>query len=147
MPDLLAGSTVRALDTTVTVSNSQGTSVDVTSTTFTTSGTDCAVTFTAPTTGRVLIHTSARLINSSTNGSLAAPETRTGGVIGSGTIVDAAADTNAVAHYGNSFSRATSTHLLSGLTPGATYNTRILMRAQGATASIANRELIVAPAT
>jgi hypothetical protein len=150
MPDLLAGSTMRALDTTVTVSNIQGASVTTTSTTYTTSGADCAVVFVAPTTGRVLISINARLANSATNGTLISAQTRTGGTIGGGTVVEDASDAWCVSHYGGTaFERQGITHLLTGLTPGATYNTRLLMRGSvdTATASYANRELIVWPAT
>jgi hypothetical protein len=152
MPDLLAGSTVRALDTTVTVSNAQGTSVATTSTTFTTTGTDCALTFVAPTTGRVKIHTAARMVMTpatSTGGAIIAPQTRTGGTIGGGTIFEDASDPIGPSHYGDSFSSIGRCHLLTGLTPGATYNTRLLMRTSNAaqTANFANRELIVEPST
>jgi hypothetical protein len=155
MPDLLAGSIMRALDTTATLASVAGTSIDTTSITYTaavTGGTyaDCAVVFVAPTTGRVKIYTSARLINSgATAGTLIVPETRTGGIIGAGTVVETASDGNGVSHYGTTFSRLGATHLLSGLIPGATYNARLLHRTSVATgtASIALRELIVEPAT
>jgi hypothetical protein len=155
MPDLLAGSTVRALDTTPAQASVAGTSIDATIITYgtaVTAGTyaDCAVVFVAPTTGRVKIHASARLTNSATtSGSLIAPETRLGGTIGAGTIVEAAADANGASHYGNTFARLGVTHLLTGLTPGATYNTRLLHRSSvgTATASFALRELVVEAAS
>lgn len=148
MTDLLAGSPITALDTPPTATSSSGTTVTTTSTTFTTSGTDVAVTFTAPTTGRVLIQTTARMVNtSSTSGTLISPETRTGSTVGSGTVTEAAADTNGASHYGSTFARITASHPLSGLTPGAVYNTRLLMRSSVGTetASFANRELTVLP--
>lgn len=148
MGDLLAGTTVKALDTTVTVANAQATTVTTTSTSYTTSGTDCAVSFVAPTTGRVIIHTIARCVNDgATGGTLVAPETRTGGTVGSGTVVESAADTNGTSHYGTNFARGSATHLLTGLTAGSTYNVRLLMRVTAGTGSIANREVIIQPAT
>lgn len=150
MGDLLAGTPVLALDFPPTVNDQEGTTVTTSSTTFTTSGADCAVVFTAPTTGRVKIHTAARMVNTSTSsGTICAPQTRTGATIGSGTIVEDAADANGPSHYGNTFASIGRTHLLTGLTPGSVYNTRILMRcsAGAETASFANREIIVEPAT
>ena len=150
MPDLPAGSIVKALDTPPTVADTQSATVTTTSTAYTTSGTDCAVVWVAPTTGRVLIHTAARMVNSSTtSGSLIAPETRTGAVIGSGTVVQAPVDALGTSHYGNTFARSGTVTLLSGLTPGATYHTRLLMRTSVGTdtASFASRELIIVPAT
>jgi hypothetical protein len=138
-----------ALDTPATVSNFQSGTVTTTSTTFVAVGTDCAVTFVAPTTGRVKIHVAGRMINSNVNGTLMAPQTRAGGTIGSGTIIEDATDNNSTSNYGTTFSRVGSTHLLAGLTPGAVYNTRILMRCSvnTETATFALRELIVEPAT
>ncbi|MGW9029121.1 hypothetical protein ACWGQ5_34330 [Streptomyces sp. NPDC055722] len=154
MSDLLAGTTVKALDTPPTVANAQSASVSTQSTTYTTVGADCAVVWTAPTTGRVLIHIAARMQvtpSTATSGALIAPQTRTGGVIGSGTLVEDAADQSAASHYGGTaFERQGIWHLLTGLTPGAVYNTRLLMKSSTGvsdTANFAHRELIVAPAT
>jgi hypothetical protein len=99
-----------------------------------------------------MIHLSARMAMNagSTSGALMSPQTRTGGVIGSGTIFEDAADQTAVSHYGGTaFERQGTWHLLAGLTPGATYNTRLLMKCSVGTdtANFAHRELIVSPAT
>lgn len=147
MPDLLAGSIVRALDTPPVQQDAQISTTTTTSTTFAASGTDCAVTFTAPSTGRVLIHISARMINSATGGTIASPETREGAVVGSGAVIEVAVESNTISHYGASFSAQGKTSMLSGLTPGAVYNTRIMMRASSGTASFANRQIVVTPAT
>ncbi|MFD0853020.1 hypothetical protein ACFQ07_12345 [Actinomadura adrarensis] len=153
MPDLLAGTKILALDTPPTVSATAGISFTTNGVAFTvgsiTGGTyaDCAVVFTAPTTGRVKIHVSARLINAGTSGTLIATETREGDVIGSGDAVEIASDALGVSHYGASFARLGACHLLSGLTPGASYNTRILHRVSASSGDIALRELIVEPAT
>lgn len=150
MADLLAGSPITALDTPPPANSASGTTVTTTSTTFTTSGTDVAAAFTAPTTGRVNIFVSARMVNSSaTSGTLISPETRAGGTIGSGTVFEAASDANGASHYGSTFARIGIMHHLTGLTPGAVYNTRLLMRTSNAadTASFANRQLTIMPAT
>jgi hypothetical protein len=144
----MPGSIIRAVDTPPTVADSQSATVTTTSTAYTTSGTDCAVVFTAPTSGRVMIQTAARMLNSgATSGSLIAPETRLGGVVGSGTVVETPIDAIGASNYGNTFARSSTDHLLSGLTPGSTYNTRLLMRTSVGTdtASFALRELIIKP--
>lgn len=150
MPDLLPGSIIRAQDTPPTVSDAQSGTVTTTSTSYVTTGADCAAVFTAPTTGRVMIQTAARMLNSAaTSGSLIAPETRTGGVVGGGTVVETPIDAIGASNYGTTFARASADHLLTGLQPGATYNTRLLMRTSVGTdtASFALRELIIKPVT
>ncbi|MFF0598050.1 hypothetical protein [Streptomyces antibioticus] len=150
MPDLLAGSRITALDTPPMATAASGGTVTTTSTSFVTAGADVAVAFTAPTSGRVLIQTTARMINTSaTSGTLISPETRTGSSIGSGTIIEAASDANGASHYGSTFARGTASHPITGLTPGAVYNTRLLMRSSlvTETASFANREITVLPVT
>ncbi|MEV6105694.1 hypothetical protein AB0M28_13400 [Streptomyces sp. NPDC051940] len=153
MPDLLAGSRVRALDTPPTVWDVELSSYTTTSTSFgqTTSGGTyavCGAVFTAPTTGRVEIKVTAQVSNSSTLGTSVAAETRLGAVIGSGTVVEAVADGTGLIHYGTDGSRKTISHVLSGLTPGAVYNVILLHKVSGAsTGTILRRELIVAPLT
>src|SRR5690606_35617729 len=112
----------------------------------------CAVVFTAPDTGRVLIHWAGGVRNLDSDGSAVAylsPEVRTGGTIGSGSVVLAASDSRTVRSNlgGNHTIRAGVTHLLSGLTPGATYNARILHRVTSQTGQFFQRSLIVAPAS
>lgn len=151
MPDLLAGTTVKALDTPPAVSDRGDTSYDATNTTYSTDfvlGTyeDVAVAFTAPTSGRVMIFTTARMVSSgATSGVLVAPETRTGATIGSGTVVETIGDGHGVSHYGSTFARIGASHIVSGLTPGDPYNTRLLHRVVSNTGSFALRELTVVP--
>ncbi|MBT2379036.1 hypothetical protein J7E90_17180 [Streptomyces sp. ISL-111] len=150
MPDLLAGSRVLALDTPRAVGAAESASFDATSTAYTTTSTggsyaEVAVVFTSPTTGRVRLSLAARLINSGTGGSLITVEVRTGAVIGSGTVVDSAIDATGISHYGATFARAGIAHMLSGLTPGSTYNARLLHRVTGGTGSFAMRQLIAEP--
>lgn len=134
-----------------TVSDQQSASFDATSTTFGTTASagtyaHCGVAFTAPSSGKVKITVGARVQNSSaTSGCLITPETRTGSTIGGGTVVEGASDINGYSHYGDTFARGSASHLLTGLTPGSSYNTRILHRASANTATFALRELIVEP--
>lgn len=135
-----------------TVQAIAGSSFDATITTFGTASTagsysDCAVVFDAPASGRVSLKFAARMVNSGTGGALVGVETRAGSTVGSGTVFDAIDDQRAVSNYGTTFARSGAEHLLTGLTPGATYNTRLLHRATSGTASIALRSLIAAPAT
>lgn len=155
MPDLLAGTTIKGTDTPPTVSDFQSPSFDATATTYTTASTagtyaDCAVVFTAPTTGRVIIHIASRMTNTQAgNACVISAQIRTGSTVGGGTIFEDADDGRAARQSGTPFNRVGITHLLTGLTPGASYNARLLHKnsASGNTASFAQRELIVAPAT
>lgn len=150
MPDLLAGTTVYAADTPPTVGSIVDPSFSCTITTYGTAASagsysECAVTFTAPTTGRVTIHLSARMVNTTaTDGTMVCTETREGSVIGSGTIVDGVGD-RGPSNYGVELGRSGTSHLVSGLTPGAAYNCRVLHKVTAGTGSIALRELIVRP--
>ncbi|MDR3079458.1 MAG: hypothetical protein LBV60_00765 [Streptomyces sp.] len=139
---------------TQTVASVVGDSYGVTSLNYTTvaaSGTylDCAVAFTAPLSGRVMLHINGRVQNTidSAAGFLSA-QVRTGSAIGSGSIVEDANDSRAIRGAGGSFDRVGITHLTTGLTPGATYNARLLHKTSASTslASFAHRELIVVPA-
>lgn len=146
---------VNDLDATLAPDTEQaiaGTSFSCTITSFGTAASagsysDCAVVFDAPASGRVKLSFAARLVNTGTGGTLVGVETRDGGTIGSGTVVDAVDDQRAVSVYGTDFGRPGADHLLTGLTPGATYNTRLLHRATSGTGSVALRTLIAAPAT
>lgn len=107
----------------------------------------CGISWVAPLSGKVKITVGARVQNSSTAGSLVSPETRLGSTLGSGVVVETPTDSIGYSHYGTTYARGTATHLLTGLTPGASYNTRILHRCSvtGETAYFAFREVIVEP--
>lgn len=152
--DVYTGSLWLPVGGTATVRDFQSATYTTTSVVYVASGTTgyvhCGVTFVAPLTGRVEISTQARMVNeTATSGCLIAPETRTGSNIGSGSIVEAAADGSGTSNYGNTFARHGVNHILEGLTPGASYNTRLLSRTSvaAATATFALRELIVSPVT
>lgn len=107
----------------------------------------CGVNWVAPLSGKVKITVGARVQNSSTAGSLISPETRLGSTVGSGAVVETPTDSIGFSHYGVTYARGTAAHLLTGLTPGASYNTRLLHRCSvtGETAFFAFREVIVEP--
>ncbi|MGH8965045.1 MAG: hypothetical protein ACRDXB_06915 [Actinomycetes bacterium] len=150
MPDLLAGTTVRAMDFPEAVSDRGDSSFSATITTYGTtasSGTyeEVGVAFMAPTSGRILILTAARMTNSSTDGTLVSPETRTGSTIGSGVAWETIGDGHGVSHYGANFARIGVSHFMGSLTPGDPYNVRLLHRVSGGTGTFALRELTVVP--
>src|SRR5690606_24846195 len=130
MPDLLAGSTVRALDTPPAASDAQLDSFSFTHTTYgtgSTSGTytDCGVAFMAPTTGRVLVILSGEIVNSSATTRMA-PVVREGPVIGSGPEIVPAHDVNSITNQGpNAYILAAQVTLIGNLSPGEVYNVRL----------------------
>lgn len=153
MPDLLAGTTVNALDTPPTVSDTEDGAFGFNSTTYgidadSGSYVDCGVAFTAPTTGRVVIHTNARLNNDTAAlGVSVTPVVRDGSTVGSGTVIVAADDSNRITNTGTSPLRMGVTRLVTGLTPGDSYNVRLEHKVSGGNGDVRNRHVIVAPAT
>jgi hypothetical protein len=105
-------------------------------------------TFVAPPSGIVEVEVMGQL-GSSTDGQAAGCsfEVKTGATIGSGTVIDAASINKAALCANNQVVRSSQTHLVSGLTPGSTYNIRtILFSGVGTnTARCAWTRLIVRP--
>lgn len=156
MPDLLAGTTVRGLDTPPTVTDEQSASFDFTITDYGTASTggtyvDCAVVFTAPTTGRVLLAYASTLLNSSTNTTAITPVVREGGTVGSGAEVVGADDDNRISMRdagGSPNDQRAGVHLtVTGLTPGNTYNARLEHKVSGSTGTASRRSITATPAT
>lgn len=121
-----------------------------TSTTFTTtrSGATSPVgrTFTAPPSGKVMVHWRCAITNSTTAAGVVTFQVRTGTVLGSGTSVQAGADTISTQHLGT----GTGTHgahaLVEGLTPGSDYNITQMFRVTSAsTGTFARNEITIAP--
>lgn len=114
--------------------------------TFTTSNTPASTAFVAPSSGRVLIHNSAYLDNSS-----AAARTylswilRTGAVIGSGTVIQVAADSTAIENLSTDDATVGRAYLVTGLTPLGSYNVRQAGRVTSGTGEFQNRHLVVEP--
>lgn len=151
MPDFLAGQTLTALHFTPSVSDEEPDAFTCTNTSYgvtTTGGTynDCGVAFMAPPTGRVLINYNAQSSNTSVS-TLVSPVIREGATVGSGVTVSAASDDDSIAGQASNEHRRGATRLVSGLTPGDSYNVRLEHRVSGGTGSIRRRSVIVAPAT
>lgn len=158
MPDLLPGTRVRGLDTPPTVQNAQSGTYNFTITAYgvaASSGTHvaCGTAFVAPTSGRVKItHVGFIRNGSAGNGALISPVVRTGGTVGSGTVVKAADDVDCIQVNGNGSGtdgvRAGSSVVVGGLTPGDTYNVRLEHRVTpGGTGTATRRTVIVEPCT
>lgn len=155
MPDIAAGHKLTTLDFLPAVPDTEDGSYEVTATTFgvaVSTGTyvDCGAPFIGPYSGRVEITVSARCGNSGAAAATeVAPVVRTGGTVGSGSTVVAAASASAVRHAtGAAIAagiRASISLLVEGLTPGDTYNVRLEHRVSGTTGTIANRHVVVVP--
>lgn len=149
MADLLAGTTVNANDTPPTVSDRSDTAILAFANTSYAAGTPAVgVAFTAPTTGRVLVHLSAFLDNSTAGGqSYCSFRLGTGSTVGAGTQILAADDSRSLLVTGVDQGRFGITELVSGLTPGSVYNVQVQHKRITANGDITWRHIIVAPAT
>lgn len=131
----------------VTVVDATARTTTSTSFTATISGStpEMGVAFVAPTSGKVMIIWTAGMANgSSPNIAQISPQVRAGSTINSGTIVlaaDAARSTLTITS-----SRHAGVYILTGLTPGASYNAVMTHRSFSAgTSSFDGRELTVVP--
>jgi hypothetical protein len=134
--------------------DSQLASGTTTSTTYTatlTGGTACGVTFVAPPSGMVTIFNTVERNNSAGGTySICGVEVRTGGTIGSGTVVGTTllggtTDDKSVFAL-DYIGRNMVHHTITGLTPGNTYNARQLFRVSGAsTGTFFRKELLALP--
>lgn len=109
-----------------------------------TGGTAGSMSFTAPQSGKILILNNAQLSNSSgVQTTLLSWELREGSVIGSGTVVTAASDDRALRVEGTSNMQMGDSTLITGLTAGASYNVRQMIRGSGGTTASASRKRII----
>lgn len=142
---------INALDTSF-----GGSTVDetFTSTTFTPGGTVVGTTFVAPASTKVLIHYSVYMDSSlNTNAALFSFEMKTGGTIGSGTLVATAANAERAIVCGKAVNAsapallgAGNTAYYTGLTAGATYNVRTMLASDlGNTCHVYYRQIMVVP--
>lgn len=155
MPDLLAGSKIRAADFPETVYAQDTTANDnVSSTSYVTGVPEVGVTFIAPTTGRVKISVGASMRNDAANTDRVAVTAQVFQTNASGTEVLAptvfrGVSTDGIASAGN-YCTYGHTTLLTGLTPGQQYYARtmqIKFGSAGTTPDIAMRDILVEPAT
>ena len=154
MTDFLAGQTLTPLHFPPTVTNFQVGSFTFNATTFGTdndSGTyvDCGVAFVAATTGRALINFGGSTDNDTAAAfTIMAPVVRAGGTVGSGTTFLAASDDEALSVGSTVAMRlAPPAVLVTGLTPGDTYNVRLEHRVSAGIGTLLRRRVTVAPAT
>lgn len=127
------------------VQNAAGTTTSGAYTATLTGGTACGFAFVAPASGRVLIINNCEVQNSAAPAlSLCTIRVGTGGTVGAGTDVLAAANENAL--FSGAQMRGSVTKRLTGLTGGVTYNVQQRFAAGGGTATYSNKELIVTPA-
>lgn len=144
-----AGQRVRAVDFTDAQVSVQTTSGTTTSTSYTatlTGGTACSCVFLAPSSGRVEIANVAQMSNSGSTFVYCAFEVRTGSSVGSGTVVFAASDDEALIVAGSNAFRFGLQRVLSGLTPGASYNVRQVFKVQSpGTGTYSRKVLAVKP--
>lgn len=126
-----------------------GTTASTTYTATLTGGTTCGVTFVAPPSGAVDVDYACEINAGGTDFCLTGVEVRTGGVIGSGTVVGdtlLATTNHNVSLFGQHNERQGVKHRVSGLTPGSTYNARSLFCVTGVTArAFGKKDLIVNP--
>jgi hypothetical protein len=155
VPDLLAGSTVKALDFPPTVDNFDNTSIDnITATTYQTGSPEVGVTFTGPTTGRVKITVGGGVRNNGSNDDrvVLSPQVFEDDSSGTEVLAPSVAQRGCSSVGGftnNGFQYLDRTSLLENLTPGQTYYARVqyLTNTGAGTCDISARSIIVEPAT
>lgn len=129
--------------------NTDATSRTTTSTGYTstlTPATICGTAFTAPASGAVLLLWAVETSSSGANFALSSVAVYTGSSVGSGTSVLAASDDRMVRNNLTASLRMGVHHVLTGLTPGATYNVAMEHRVEGAsTGTFARRGVSVVP--
>jgi hypothetical protein len=149
----LAGQKVSAADlnalsppTSVTAGSSGY--ANTTSTSYGTLSGDPGVAFTAPASGKVDVHIRAAMVGEAAGiGSQASFIVRTGSSVGSGTTVVAAADDNSIGMIGTDDVEAGQSTLVTGLTPGNSYNVQMVYKRRGASSAggFARRRITVKP--
>lgn len=107
----------------------------------------CGTTFVAPTSGRVMVQWFARYESNGTNFTFVSAAVRTGGVIGSGSVVAAASDGVAIeTAAGTDVNQQYPMYrFVSGLTGGSTYNAQVEMKVNTGTSDIFDRNITVIP--
>lgn len=127
--------------------------VGFTSSTFSPGATVVGTSFVAPASGKVIVPFTGYITNTiNTGATILSFEMKTGGTIGSGTLTGPAANSDraiicgkAVNSGAPSLLSAGNTALYTGLTPGATYNVRMMHAVDLGTGSIFYRQIMVIP--
>lgn len=132
----------------VTVSQPQNTGASTTSTSYTstfTSGTACGFSFIVPQSGTVRVSNSATLYHTTTGTTTLGFEIRTGGTVGSGTVIVSADDTKALVQQSAVAVGATKGITVTGLTPGNTVNIQQMWKTSTGQGNSQWKELCVQP--
>lgn len=133
MPELLAGTTIMALDTPPTIEASDSTNISsVSSTSYITGSPQVSAQFLAPTYGRVLAVVSAGLQSDGTASMFASFEVRE--YSASGAQIVAPDDDQAVRNQTVDIITGSNAVLVEGLTPGLLYFIRVLYRVSSGSA-------------
>lgn len=134
-----------ALQASADTQNTVGTTTSGTYTATLTGGTACGVVFVAPPSGKVTIFNNSGMLNSGISYCFCAIQIRTGGSIGSGTLVLTASDDESIYFLGSNDIRHSMSRLMTGLTAGSTYNVQQLFRVTGGTGTFNRKHLVVQP--
>jgi len=131
------------LNTMTPVENQTNAFVSTTSTTYVALTGGPSVVFVAPPSGAVWVHVKTA-IASTVSGVIntASYEVRTGAVVGSGTVIQAATRENGILYGGTSTIDAGQTTLVTGLTPGSTYNIQMMYAVEGAATAQFDRRVL-----
>jgi hypothetical protein len=125
----------------------ENTSLPVTSTSYAALSPTCGTFLNAPPSGVIVVNYNAVLRGSAAaNFCAAAPQLRTGLIVGSGTIVSAASDNDAAIVTNTVDIRSAGTVRYTGLTPGAGYNIELLSRVNSGTGNANRRKVLAFPA-
>lgn len=112
-----------------------------------TGGTPCSLTFVAPLSGKIEVVNTCEIANSTSVYALCTYVIRTGAVVGSGTVFQAAAFEHSLINVGTASNRQSAVQVWTGLTPGATYNIRQAFRVPSGTGTFSRKHLSVIPIT
>jgi len=140
----------RALNGPAEVDTSVATAGTTTSTSYTATLTGagaCGVSFTAPASGKVRVDWGGQISNGAGTGLVGISfELRTGNVVGSGTVIQAAADATAAFLVGTSVNtRMFGYDNVPGLTANTSYNVQTMQRVSAGTGTFQQRTITVAP--
>lgn len=140
---------VDGIDNATPVENQQDTSGTTTSTTYTatlTGGSACQGSFVAPPSGAVFIMNNARHFCSVTGITVASVRIGTGATPGAGSVTLAASDAHATVNQNNvNAERMGVGKLLTGLTPGSTYNYQQQYRTSTGTGTFLDKSVQIIP--
>lgn len=105
----------------------------------------CGVAFVAPQSGKIYISMNNEISNSGANFTLTSYSIRTGSVVGSGTLFQAASQDETIRNDSTTIHRYGVGSFASGLTPGQTYNIVLEHSVQLGTGTFTRRRVVVLP--